>query len=311
MAEMLQSLSDNPLVWKVIGLAAFSLTDATEWRPHHYALWAILIAGAMELLTRLVLGWGSLTGYNAPEWTIKDGGKRLARLEGIDLAYITCSKLLTAAFTYHAIRYAWTQDTVVWPAAGGSPTGLTLSNTLVALVALYVVYDLFYTFFHRALHHPSIYAYVHKHHHRQVVPFRGNTDAINVHPFEFVCGEYNHLLAVHLVSLGLKAVAGSSLLPAHAASYLGLAAGSPLVGVHAYTMAFFIVFGGVLASLNHTRFDMSFGGGLFSVAYHDVHHHLYRFNYGQYVMLWDWVGGSFKAPVATSIGGAGKGKKAA
>jgi sterol desaturase/sphingolipid hydroxylase (fatty acid hydroxylase superfamily) len=294
---------DHPLAWRLLGAAAFNLTDASAWQPHHYALWALVIAGAMELLARLVLGWGALAGYDAPARQIRPGGKPLDVLERVDLAFIACSKLLTAAFTYHAIRYAWTQEAVVWPRGGAS--GATVANTLLALPLLYVVYDLFYTFFHRALHHPSVYAYVHKHHHRQVVPARGNTDAINVHPFEFVCGEYNHLLAVHLVGALLKAVARSGVLPPDVAAALGL--GSPAAaGVHVGTAAFFIVFGGVLASLNHTRFDLSFGGGLFSVAYHDVHHHLYRFNYGQYIMLWDWLGGSFRAPSAAAPAARGK-----
>jgi hypothetical protein len=47
-----------------------------------------------------------------------------------------------------------------------------------------------------------------------------------VHPFEYICGEYNHLLAVMLV-------------PCHAAAALA-----------------FVVVGGVLASLNHTRFEV-------------------------------------------------------
>lgn len=34
------------------------------------------------------------------------------------------------------------------------------------------------------LHHPSLYAYIHKHHHRSVYPFRGNVDARNEHPIE-------------------------------------------------------------------------------------------------------------------------------
>ena len=57
---------------------------------------------------------------------------------------------------------------------------ISVRNTLLPLPLFFIVYDAFYAPFHRALHHRSIYAYVHKHHHRQVVPTRGNTDAINV-----------------------------------------------------------------------------------------------------------------------------------
>lgn len=66
-------------------------------------------------------------------------------------------------------------------------------STICAFILLYIVYDFFYTIGHRALHHRSVYKYVHKHHHRQRAPSRGNVDAVNVHPFEFVSGEYNHL----------------------------------------------------------------------------------------------------------------------
>jgi hypothetical protein len=63
-----------------------------------------------------------------------------------------------------------------------------------------------------------------------MAPSRGNTDAVNVHPFEYLPGEYNHLFAIWVVS---------RLMPLHAATAL-----------------FFIVSGGVLASLNHTRLDV-------------------------------------------------------
>merc|ERR1719198_1059184 len=135
-------------------------------------------------------------------------------------------------------------------------------NKFVALPALYVVYDLPYTVFHRVLHHRSVYRFVHKHHHRQIVPTRGNYDAINVHPFEFVVGEYLHIFAVSVV-------------PCHVA-----------------TVAVFVILSGVLASLNHTRFVVRVPG-VYDSKNHDVHHRLYNFNYGQYIMLWDRAFGWF------------------
>jgi sterol desaturase/sphingolipid hydroxylase (fatty acid hydroxylase superfamily) len=157
------------------------------------------------------------------------------------------------------------------------PTQFSIASMCIALPALFIVYDFFYAPFHRALHHRSVYAYVHKHHHRQVVPTRGNNDAINVHPFEFILGEYNHVLAVYLVSRFV-------------------------VPIHAITCVLFLVFGGCLATLNHTRLDVSFlripftgGVPIFGVRAHDTHHAIPNSNYGQYIMLWDWVMGTYRA----------------
>ena len=155
-------------------------------------------------------------------------------------------------------------------------TQITFTNTCLALPAFFFAYDALYAPFHRALHHRSIYAYVHKHHHRQVVPTRGNTDAINVHPFEFLVGEYNHVLAIFLIS-------------------------RYVTDVHALTCIMFLIVGGTLATLNHTRLDVSalhLPGTkvpIFGVRAHDTHHAIPNSNYGQYIMLWDWVMGTFRA----------------
>ena len=119
-----------------------------------------------------------------------------------------------------------------------------------------------------------MYRLIHKHHHRQHAPTRGNTDAINVHPFEFVVGEYIHLLAVFLVGAALRAAGGG--------------------GVHAAAVFAFIVAGGVAASLNHTRLDVRLGWGAYEVRAHDVHHRLPKSNYGQYTMFWDRLLGTFR-----------------
>ena len=69
-----------------------------------------------------------------------------------------------------------------------------MATMVSLLVAFYCACDLPYTVLHRMLHHRSIYRHIHKHHHRQIVPTRGNYDAINMHPCGFVVGEYMHLL---------------------------------------------------------------------------------------------------------------------
>lgn len=92
---------------------------------------------------------------------------------------------------------------------------------------------------------------------------------MNVHPFEFVVGEYIHLLAVLLV-------------------------GTALGGLHLAAVLAFIVAGGVAASLNHTRLGVTLPLGLYDVRAHDVHHRLPKSNYGQYTMAWDHIFGTFR-----------------
>lgn len=214
---------------KGAGGAAFALYNAETWRWYHYPLWLAVILLGLEVVAALVHVVGRQTGARI----IRSRGKHLDELERWDTLYIAFNRCSTAVFTYHAIQYVWYSP---WGArVEWALPDLTLANGLAAFVALYVVYDLFYTVFHRALHLRSVYQFVHKHHHRQKSPSRGNADAVNVHPFEFLCGEYNHLLALHLV-----------------AKYV--------VEVHVVAAAAFVVAGGFLASLNHTRFDVRIPG---------------------------------------------------
>ena len=122
-------------------------------------------------------------------------GKHLESFERRDRQFIAFSQVAIVVMTVHYLPFMATSPNVLWRL-----DQVSLANTFLALPAFFVVYDFFYAPFHRALHHRSIYAYVHKHHHRQVVPTRGNNDAINVHPFEFLMGEYNHVFAIFLVS---------------------------------------------------------------------------------------------------------------
>ena len=100
---------------------------------------------------------------------------------------------------------------------------------------------------------------------------RGNTDAVNVHPVEFVLGEYNHLLAVYLYNRCFP--------------------------IHPLSCLLFMIAGGLMTGFNHTRHDMvfeMFGIKLFDTKAHDVHHRIPQSNYGQYTMLWDYFLGSYR-----------------
>jgi sterol desaturase/sphingolipid hydroxylase (fatty acid hydroxylase superfamily) len=100
---------------------------------------------------------------------------------------------------------------------------------------------------------------------------RANVDAVNVNPIEFFLGEYNHLWSLFLSCQFLQ--------------------------VHVVTILVFLALGGFLAGLNHTRFDICisfFGFNLYDSKAHDVHHRIPQSNYGQYMMLWDYLFGSYR-----------------
>jgi sterol desaturase/sphingolipid hydroxylase (fatty acid hydroxylase superfamily) len=230
-----------------------------DWKLEKWSVWVIpgFCAGIMlglDILSKIVpLIFGSV---GAPLIPVK--GKHLDEFSTQDNVFIFINKLLTIVFVYHLILVCNSTPTIKW-----NTDELNVYNTFGSLAAFYIFYDFFYMNFHRILHIRSLYALVHKHHHRQKAPSRGNLDAINVHPFEFLVGEYLHLLTIYVIPC------------------------------HIYTVVFFILAGGVLASLNHTRYDISIPG-LYCVNVHDVHHRLPESNYGQYTMFWDMLFKSYR-----------------
>jgi sterol desaturase/sphingolipid hydroxylase (fatty acid hydroxylase superfamily) len=103
---------------------------------------------------------------------------------------------------------------------------------------------------------------------------RANVDAINVHPLEFFLGEYNYIWTLFLCCHVFQ-----------------------LFQLHVLGALIFLVAGGVLAGLNHTRFDIVislFEVPIFDSKFHDVHHRIPQSNYGQYTMFWDYVFGTFR-----------------
>ena len=234
----------------LIARASHSLLHPLDWGAPEVLVFGVLTQVGLEFyrhgVPQLFGSWDQLPPR----------GKPLETLQRIDRLYIACSQVAIVVMTFHFLQFMAASERVLW-----QPAQLSAASVLLPLPALFLVYDAFYSVFHRALHHRSVYAYVHKHHHRQLVPTRGNTDAINVHPLEFIpgehdrqhvhdtsttrpqfvrdlsstrprlAGEYNHLLAFYLVSRAMP--------------------------VHALSGILFLVLGGTLATLNHTRIDFS------------------------------------------------------
>ena len=234
--------------------------DFQNWAIENWTVGTmVILCGAiligLEILSHIV----HIIFDNTGSKLIPIKGKHLDKFDFDDHLYIWINKALTVLFVYHLVWVCQKSTTIAW-----YPEEANLYNTVGSLIVFYIFYDFFYMNFHRILHFRSLYAYIHKHHHKQKAPSRGNLDAINVHPFEFVVGEYLHLLTIYFIPC------------------------------HIYAVAFFILAGGFLASLNHTRFDIVIPG-LYSVKVHDVHHRLPESNYGQYIMFWDYLFGSYRS----------------
>ena len=145
-------------------------------------------------------------------------GKPLDVLAGKDRLFIAFSQVLIVVMSFHYFQFMASSENVLW-----SLDRATLANSLLPLPLFFIVYDAFYAPFHRALHHGSVYGYVHKHHHRQIVPTRGNTDAINVHPFEFLGGERQSTGATRRALTPRPGPSGLSARPCTAAHHRRLA----------------------------------------------------------------------------------------
>lgn len=156
--------------------------------PAHIATWTpvqVLVFCAIHVVlleifqNGIIMNFGLLTPKRIPiqaahldEFSLKDK------------IFIVTNRLWTPLLTYSLIWFTYTRpDHVEW-----DMNKMTVWNTLGSLVGFFILYDFVYTLFHWALHIRVFYPWVHKHHHRQHSPTRGNLDAVNVHTFEFLSG---------------------------------------------------------------------------------------------------------------------------
>lgn len=120
---------------------------------------------------------------------------------------------------------------------------------------------------HRWLHHPLIYAAIHKPHHKWIVPTPYASHAF--HPVDgFLQSSPYHMFVF--------------LFPLHKLLYMGL-----FLFVNFWTISIHDAQYGVPSILR------PFVNG---AAHHTDHHLYFKFNYGQFFTLWDHIGGSFKHP---------------
>ncbi|KAL2827499.1 hypothetical protein BJY01DRAFT_261876 [Aspergillus pseudoustus] len=117
--------------------------------------------------------------------------------------------------------------------------------------------EISFYYVHRALHHPSIYAHIHKMHHKYITPVAFAAEY--AHPIE-------HLLA--------------NVLPITLPLYLK--------GAHFVSIMIFTVFELWEAAADHSGYDFL---KLPPAEMHDLHHEKFRVNYGT-IGLMDWIHGT-------------------
>ncbi|KAG0211066.1 hypothetical protein B0O80DRAFT_470144 [Mortierella sp. GBAus27b] len=139
-------------------------------------------------------------------------------------------------------------------------------------VALSVVCFLLFTdmgiyWVHRWLHHPLLYKYVHKPHHKWVIPTPFSSHAF--HPIDGYMQSVPYHIFVYLMPMQ---------------KYI-------------YLVMFALV--NFWSVLIHDGEYMLESSVVNSAAHHAVHHLYFNYNYGQYSTFWDRVGGSYRTPDAS------------
>ncbi|KAF3902322.1 hypothetical protein AA313_de0200681 [Arthrobotrys entomopaga] len=117
---------------------------------------------------------------------------------------------------------------------------------------------------HRGLHHPSIYRYLHKSHHKWIMP-----SPYASHAFHPVDG-WAQSLPYHLFPL---------VLPLWKYAYVGL-----------------FVFVNIWTVMIHDGEYVANSPIINGAACHTMHHLYFNYNYGQFTTLWDRLGGSYRPP---------------
>ncbi|KAG7369304.1 fatty acid hydroxylase superfamily protein [Nitzschia inconspicua] len=185
---------------------------------------------------------------------------RYVELDYQSVIYLTINAIHEWVFVQRLCHFIWYS-----PHVSLKVDDIGLTNTVGALVIMFIVLDVCYAPCHHLLHLPAVYPLVHKHHHRQHFPTRGYLDAGNEHPIEHwvgvLCMWASVLSAVHLVN------------------------------AHAVVLFAFFNIHAALAMLNHSPYDVQFFG--YSVANHEMHHRKFTVNYAQYSMMYDHLMGTF------------------
>jgi len=280
-----------------LGLQATTLTDWPALQDDCATLWnsvGVSLDPTVQLLAAFACLWAGGLGYSfllmpstfpapvtegrAVEVPRRSRHMPQHQLDGIDHSYVLLNSLCMPGLFYHffTLMRTWGFDPGAPPLFGIYPPSASqllceTAPSLAAHLSLYfLVYELVYYWWHRAMHEvPVLYTWVHRHHHQQTYPDRAALDTYNTGCVESQVGLY-----LQLGVLAGCAQLGAADLPA---------------GIWFFTIA------GYLSVLEHDKHDRSLPGDIWRADDHHMHHAYVKCNYSPYSTIWDRVFGTFKA----------------
>jgi sterol desaturase/sphingolipid hydroxylase (fatty acid hydroxylase superfamily) len=173
-----------------------------------------------------------------------------------------------------AILLAWRQGhTALYAELGAWPLWWLPASLLLCFVA----HETFTYWTHRAMHHPALFRWMHRQHHRSITPTPWSI-------FSYEVGEMLVLVVFYLALVWL--------LPLHPSVLFTFMVGSALVN-----------------ALGHSGFEFMPAPGpgrpwmrwLLRVAHHDLHHSGCRGNFSTYTSVWDRICGTYVEPPALPV----------
>ncbi|XP_033824367.1 lathosterol oxidase-like [Periophthalmus magnuspinnatus] len=227
------------------------------------SLWIITILGA-ELL---YLGFGAFNFYYVFDHELMKHPQFIKNqvLQEIKLGFVSIfwMSFPTVGLFYWEIKgYSKLYDNLYETSEG-------VSGLLLSICGFLLFTDMCIYWIHRSMHHKNIYKHLHKQHHIFKIPTPFASHAF--HPLD----GFLQSLPYHLYPF---------IFPLHKGVYLSL-----FVFVNIWTISIHDGDYRIPGQLIH----------LINGAAHHVDHHLYfNYNYGQYLTLWDRLGGSYRYPSA-------------
>lgn len=247
--------------------AVLEFINPAQLTAQEWVIWFVLKTLGLALLDWLINAFvvNVLKPKTLPFRVLFPKVKGLAALQRIDYIYLTINQFVEYVFISHVVVYM-----LASPHVSRTIEGIGFFNTLPALFLLFAIDDFGYTGLHYAMHFNCLYGYIHKHHHRQILPKRGYIDAGNEHPVEQIAAQYLLWVTIQIVAR--------------------------ITGLHVIAVFVHFVLYAALALLNHTPYDVEFNllGFHYSVRAHEMHHRHPKCNMAQYFMFWDKLLGTYR-----------------